>query len=182
MFAIRKLSKREGIIACAVALVIVAAVTYNMIVEPLVLGWHRLDNQIRKKASDLIKDNKLLSRKISESDYAKFSAYAEAKKKEEEDVSDALTLVESVCRENSCKIVSIRPGSAKTSGRIKEIMIDMDIEAPIGSLANFFYDIETTPAMALKINKFTINSTSDSRGTVKCALSIGRLLAAAAKG
>ncbi|MBN2452971.1 MAG: hypothetical protein JXB40_01745 [Candidatus Omnitrophica bacterium] len=179
MFTIRKLSKREGIITCVVALVIVAAVTYSMIVEPLAQRWHSLDNQIKKKAFDLMKDTKLLSRKVSESDYAKFSAYAGAKKKEEEDVSDALTLIESVCRENSCKIVSIRPGSAKTSGRIKEMMIDMDIEAPIESLAKFFYDIETTPVMALKIDKFTINSTMDSRGTVKCALSMDRMLAAA---
>lgn len=176
MFAIRKFSKRESIIACAVALVIAAAVIYNLAIEPLALRRRQLDSQLKRKAYDFSKAAKFLSYKVSESDYARFSTYAAgAKKNEEEDTSDTLRLIESLSREDSCLISSIRPGSVKTSGRVKEITIDIDIEAPLESLAKFFYDIEARPDMALRISRFTINSTTG-KGTVKCALSIGRIL------
>jgi len=177
MFAVRKLSKRETVIASLVALVIAGALTYNTVIEPLATRWQRLDSRIRKKASDLRKDMNILSRGISESDYEKFSVFAGAGKSEEEDISDTLTLIESVCRANSCRIASIRPGNAKTSGRTKEIMIDVDIESSFGSLFKFLYEIEAKPEMALRVNRFTINSTAGSGGRLKCALSIARILA-----
>lgn len=177
MFAIRKLSRRESAVALAAALAAAAAITYNAILEPLAMRWVRLDKEIKKKASDIRKDKKLLSYKMGESDYAKFSAYLGAEKSEEEDVSDTLTLIESVCRESSCRILSMRSGSIKTSGQIKEMAIDMEIEAPIEALSEFLYNVETRSDMALKISKFTINSKALSGGTVKCALTIDRMLA-----
>lgn len=176
IFAIRKFSKRESAIACIVALIVAAAVIYSKVIEPLGVRWRQLDSQIKKKASEFRKDKKLLSYKVSESDYAKFS-YAKANKNEEEDVSDTLMLIESVSRQDSCQIVAIRPGSARTSGRAKEITIDMDIEAPLECLSKFLYDIEATPEMALQITRFTINSAKSSADTLKCALSISRILA-----
>jgi hypothetical protein len=176
MAAIRKFSKRESIIAVAVAMVVIAALFYNAVIEPLAIRWHQLEEEIKQKASDLKKSKQLLSKQNGEPDDIESFDYAKDAKSHEEHISDTLKLIEFISRENSCLILSMRPVIADTPGRLKEITVDLDIEAPLGPLSKFLYDIESRTDVIIRINRFTISSAMSQKGTLKCTLSISRIL------
>jgi len=177
MAIIRKLSKRERNVAAVTAVIIGAAVFYNMIIEPVAGNWHRLDKELKVKMNSLKKDMAMLpSCKAIESDYAKFSVYTRAKKNEEEDVSDMLAAIEALSRQDSCLIVNIKPSGVKKSGACKEIMVDLNVEASLAQLSKFLYDIETQKNMVLKVHRFTINSTQDPQNSLKGSFLISRIV------
>lgn len=177
MAIIRKLSKRERTIAIVTAVIIGTAIFYNMLIEPVARSWRRLDKELKVKMNSLKKDMAILpSCKAIESDYAKFSVYTRAKKNEDEDVADMLSAIEALSRQDSCRIINIKPAGIKKSGSCKEIMVDLNMEGALAQISKFLYDVEVQKNMVMKVHRFTINSTSDPKSALKGSFLISRIV------
>lgn len=174
---IRNLSTRERYIALATFLIILVALTYNFIIEPVSRRWVHLDNEIASKINTLKKDSKLLSMyKTLESDYAKVSQYVKSQKREEEELTAILTEIETVSRNSSCLIVSIKPIGTKNFPSYKEVLIDATAEANINQFSKFLYEMENSKNMILKVKRFTLSSKSGQQDTLRGAFLISKIL------
>ena len=174
---IENLTKRERYIALAAISIALTALIYNFVIEPIAKRWIHLNDEIESRISIFRKDSKLLSMyKTLEADYTKFSKYAKSTKREEEELAAILTEIETISRNNSCLIASIKPLGTRKLPSYKEILIDATIEADIKQFSKFLYDIETSKNMILKVRRFTISSKSGQMDTLRGTFLISKIL------
>lgn len=174
---IKNLTKKERYGALAAVMLIVIAVAYNFVIEPFLQQWEMLNNEIRAGAEMLKKDMKMLSsRKAFEADILKFSKYLKTERNEEETIAQMLSYIENVARSDSCLVVNMKPMGVRGSGSYKEIMVDVSAEGGLTQFSKFFYDIENTTDMILKVRRFTLTSKAGQPGALKGSFLISRLI------
>lgn len=171
------LSKRERYLATATVSIVLIAVVYGLIIRPAAARWKNLSNQIRSRVNTLEKDSAILAgRKIIESEYARLSKYARPAKSEEQAIADTLSFIENVSRNDSCRIVNIKPVGTKDSGYYKEIVIDVNAEADIGQFSKFLYDMENPRDNLINIKDFALSAKSGQPGVLKGTFLISKIL------
>ena len=174
---IKNLSKREKRIAVVTLVVVVVTFAYGFIIEPISKRWFELEREITQKTQILEKDSRILSmRKKIASDYASYAAYAKSTKKEEEEMAQILTEIESISRRSSCHIVNVNPQGVKNIGPYKEALVDVTTESDISQFANFLYSVEASKDMILKVKRFTLSSKSSQEGILRGSLLIAKVL------
>jgi len=170
-------NKRERYLAVAAVSMVVIAVAYLFIVDPIVSRWKDLNNQIRAKVNILEKDSRLAAnQKAVESEHSKLSKNGKSQKSNDQEVAETLTFIESVSKNDACFIVSIKPVDIKEGTSYKEILIDVTIEAPMAQLSKFLYDIENPRENLINIRRFSISSKYGQAGTLKSTLLISKAL------
>ncbi|MDD5423054.1 MAG: hypothetical protein PHT32_06520, partial [Candidatus Omnitrophica bacterium] len=154
---IKNLSKREKTIAAFAVSMILAAVIYSFLVDPILSRWRTADDDIKSGAVMLEKDMKMLAAyKDIEADYRKYSKYVKSAKSEDESVAEVLTHIETISRNDSCLIVNIKPVGARNVGSYREVLVDVTAEATMENFSKFLYDIENSPNMILGVRRFTL--------------------------
>ena len=94
---IQNLSKREKIILSICVILAAIAITYNLIIEPFIMRWRTLNDQIESKIALLIKNTRLLKmRKPLETEYVKYHGVMEISEDEEKELAKALGEIENV--------------------------------------------------------------------------------------
>ncbi len=173
---IKNLTKRERYIAAATLVIVVTAVLYGFIIEPICGWWASLERDTGSKMAALEKDSKILTKKKAlESDYARFSRYLKKDKSEEEAAAGVMGYIENISGSDSCLIVSMKPVGIKKSGSYKEIMVEVTAEANMAQLSKFLYDIENPKEMILTVKRFVITPKSGAPNVLKGTFLISKL-------
>ena len=173
----KNLNKREKKLAGAVLLIILSALLYKFIVEPLSGRWAKLNDEISSKTNILRKDAGILSKyKALEAKYAGLSGYIRSGKGEKGDAADILKYIENVSRNDSCYIVSIKPIGTRNLPSYKEILIDVTAEADMAQFSKFLYDIEDPKDAILRVKQFNISSKPGQSGVLKGTFLISKII------
>ncbi len=170
-------SKREKRLAIITFSLILAALVYIFIIAPLLSGWGGLNNQVRMKIGMLEKDLRILANQTAlKAEYSKLSKYAKSGASDEQTISDTLSYIENVSRNDSCFIVNIKPIGVTSSSSYKEILIDVTVEAGIAQFSKFIYDMENPRDVLINIKRFTLSSKSGQTGMLKGTFFISKIL------
>ena len=172
---LRDLSKREKIIMFVTAALIVAALTYNLAIEPLVERWRTLDAQIAAKVTVLMKNKLLLQKyKSLESEYTKYPALLDEGISEGGDLAITLREIENISKKSSCHIANVKPQTSKKLGKYKEISFDLSVEGGIEEITRFLYEVETSKN-CLRVRRFSITPKSGDPTKLKGTLLVSKL-------
>ncbi|MFC1624073.1 hypothetical protein ACFL28_01960 [Candidatus Omnitrophota bacterium] len=173
---IKNLAKREkGILLLTIALG-AGALFYNLIIEPVIVRWRTLDEEIHSRSALLAKDARLLKAYSSlEEKYAKYNDVLESNQDEEEPLTNALGEIESISKKSSCRIVNIKSRASKELDGYREMSFDVIAEGNIDEFLRFLYEIETSKE-TLRIRRFTITSKSDRSGKLKGIFLISKII------
>lgn len=174
---ISNFNRRERYLALATLSIVSIALAYAFIIDPIVMKWKNLNNQIRSRVGALEKDARLAAnQKTVESEYAKLSKRGKPAKSKDQEVADTLAFIENVSKNDSCLIINIKPVEVTDAGSYKEILIDVTAEANIGQLSKFLYDIENPRDNLINVKRFTIGSKSGQTGILKGTFLISKVL------
>ena len=171
MFSLN-LSGRERILVTASLVLAAIAIGYNVVIEPLMRNWKRLNSQIDAKATVLVKDMRLLRMyKRLETEHSKYRDFITTTKKEEELLAHVLSEIENISKKTSCYIANVKPRTTKKVGNYKEISFIVTAEAAVDKLAKFLYAVETSKEL-LRVRHFAITPKSGRQGTLKSTFHI----------
>lgn len=173
---IKNLTKRERRIAVITISMVGAALIYNFILDPLISRWKALNSETESRVNALEKDAFILAnQKTVESEYARYAMSAKSQKSVERMAADLLAFIENTARNDSCFIVNIKPVGSKDLGTHKELWIDITAEAGMDQFSKFLYDIENNRDLLLNIERFTLNSKSQS-GVLRGSFIISKVI------
>ena len=173
---IQNLSKREKTILSICVILGVTAIAYSLIIEPFIMRWRTLNDQIESKIALLIKNTRLLKmHKALEAEYAKYHGFMEISEDEEKELAKALGEIENVSAKSSCNIANIKPRASRKLGNYKEIFFEVTAEGSISELAQFLYEIETSREY-LRIRHFTIMSKAGPPDKLKGTFLISKII------
>ena len=176
MNILKKLSQRERIIVYILAAIILCALLYNFLIEPLAKKWINLNSEINRTNVKLRKSISLLKDKADiDKEYAQYAEKLKPKESDEQELTSILNELEVLARRSNLKIVSMRPKPAKDEGYYRIFVVDIETESDMGSLMKFIYDIKNSPQL-LKVNRLNLNTKSSQQGTlIRASMIISRI-------
>lgn len=161
----------------ATTALIAGALVYLFLIAPLLSGWIGMHDQVAAKTGILEKDIRILAGQAAlKAEYAKLSKYAKSGGSDEQAISDTLSYIENISRNDSCFIVNIKPVGITKTGPYKEILVDVTAEAQPAQFSKFIYDIENPRDVLLDIKRFTLSARSGPSGGLKGTLFISKIL------
>ena len=173
---IRNLSGKERTLVYIAMMLGAVAVIYNMAISPIITHRRALGQEVRAKTTVLKRNVKLLGMyKPLEEKYIKYDDLIEISASEEEELSEALSVIENLSKKDSCYIANIKPLAAKKVGNYKEISFDVTVEGNIDNFARFLYDLETSREN-LRVRHFTITPISGVSADLRIALRVSKII------
>lgn len=174
---VKGMSKREKTILSATAVVLAMASAYVLVIEPALSGSISLDRKIAVKSAELERDRAILARYSAAGKTDKGYPPDGKNMSEEEHTAGVISAVESLSRENSCPITSLKPRMPKKMGGYRDISIEVTVEGGMDGLSKFIYGVETSKER-LKIRQFNISSRSSSSEGLRAVVLISKLIPA----
>jgi hypothetical protein len=160
----RILSIREKLILILTAGIIVCAISFNLLIEPVLTKNAALNKEINIARSKLEKYAALLSRKdYIHKEYNKLTLTLRRGDASKDTFLDLLTEIENLARDAKIRIIDVRPqGTAKRIGSEKESLIELRTEGDLESYLRFIYNTENS-SFLLTIDNFQLNSKANSQ-------------------
>lgn len=163
MTSLKFLTKREKIIFYFTSGIIVIALFFNFIFEPIIKNFWSLNQEISSCSMKLERYLRLLSEKERiKSSYSKISALVKIEGSQEEIIAGVLTELESLTRHAGLRIADVRPQAAKEIGPYREFLIELRQEGTMEDFLRFIYDLENSPHL-LRIKRLQLNSKATSQ-------------------
>jgi hypothetical protein len=171
-----KMSKREKMVLYGAAAFVAIAFLDRAIIGPIVSRTRTLDQAIIDKKAGIERDTKILSQKDSiEMRKAEYRAYSVLATTPEQDTSSLLKEVDALALKSSVNVADMKPQEPKTEQDFKRYQVNVNCEAPFDKLIEFLYNIENSKKV-LKIEKFTLSLKSKQDVTLKCMLTVSKVV------
>lgn len=143
---------------------------------PVLVGWSPLDREIALKKAVLLKDQELLEKyKALGGPGSLGKTGLSAAKTEEEELAQGLSEIESISKQSSFRILSLKPRTAKTVGVHKELLFDLTGEGTLQAFSMFVYGAETSPVM-FTVRSFSVSPESGQSEKLKASILLVRFL------
>ncbi len=177
---LRVLSQREKIFVGLTLMTAAVTFLWGVVLEPLGLRWRTINRQIADNQNYLRKNSALLlgydALKNNYRDVVGMTALAQ---QDQDTPAETLAHIQEISAAASCVIKNVKPRAPKALGKYQEAAYEVVAEGGIDQLANFIYQLETSPRM-LKIKRFTLLSRSESAQQLKGTFVIGKLISSRA--
>lgn len=158
---LKNLNRREKNILAASIAVIIIAVGYKAIVEPILADNDSLNQQITLTRLKLRNYLRLLNQKdVLQAEYAKISNLAGMPKEGEDVSTGVLEEIEELAKKSDVRIIDMRPQIQKSPAS-KENSVELRAEGDMESYLKFIYSIENSMVL-LQIKRFQLSSKLDS--------------------
>jgi hypothetical protein len=168
-------SKRERLLAIAVACLIAGAGVYILAVEPLYRSWGGYESELNSARAKLAKNLKLLANKESiEKEYDKYKAYIHDETAGEEESASVLREIESNAQAAGVAIISIKPKAVKELKDYGKSTIELTSEAALSQFMKFIYDLEGSKEL-LKVERIVLSLKSNQTDILKGTLIIRKI-------
>ncbi|MFA6383795.1 MAG: type 4a pilus biogenesis protein PilO [Candidatus Omnitrophota bacterium] len=173
---ISKMSKREKIVLYGAVAIVAIAFLDRAIVGPIISRTQALDKAIADKRAMINRDMKILSQKDNiELRKAEYKAFSVLETTPEEDTSSLLKEVEILASKSSVYLADMKPQDPKQEQDFKKYQVNIICESPFDKFIEFMYNIENSRKV-LKIEKFSIIRKSRSDATLKCTLTVSKVV------
>lgn len=170
------LSKRERCLFYLVATVILIAISYSFIIEPLAERWKKANENIFIKNMELKKNTKVINEKGEIlREFKTFKKWVEAMGANEEEIAALLQEVETIANKISISLTSITPLEVKNEQLYKTYSLKIETEAPMGSLNEFMYHLGKSPHL-LKVQDLNIKTVSRKSSNLKITMQITKIV------
>ena len=163
------LSKREKYISVIVAGIIVLAIAYSFLIEPLFKKWHSFNNEIIKNEIALKKGLRLLENRNDI--IREYNSYASSTRT----LSRILSYIEKHALSAGVKTANIKPRPVVDKGYYKEYIIELQIEGSFSSINTFASEL-IKPPLLITIKKFDLRTPTGTPSTLKGTLLLSKLL------
>jgi len=151
------LSKREKNILLAAGAVIILAIGFKVILDPILARNESLNREIKITRLKLKKYLGLLNQKEQlKSAYAKISGAANNQQIEENASASILSEIENLAKNANLRLIDIRPESLKGPSSHSKNYVSLRAEGDMESYLKFIYNTENSLAL-LEIKKFWLN-------------------------
>ncbi len=170
-----KLSENEKKLAVLTVVLIIAACSYNFILEPAASLWRSLNKQIKDKTILLAHNYKLLENYESlEQEYANYHSYMD-KAGAEPDLVLTLQEIERISEKSLCRIINIKPVSSQEMNSRREALLDITIEGTVNNLSHFLYELESWES-PLRVKSFSLAPIAQSPGELRVFLQLKKIV------
>ena len=170
------ITKREKTLGIITVGILIAALIYNFIIEPLAQRWSDLEKEIREKEAILRKHSRVLRNKnIIEKMHSEFTEYFEAEKlTPEEENAKALSSIEKLARNARVRITNIKPLAARDFDAYAKYTFRVTTESRIGELTKFIYEMKSSQQL-LKVERMVLRAKEREPDTIKAILHISEI-------
>jgi hypothetical protein len=170
------LNKKQKMLFYAAVFFIVLALLDRIIFAPILSRSKGLDRQIESEEETIKRNLTILSRKESLSgDIEKYSSYLSEAETEEKEVTNFSREVENMAKEASVYLVGIRPAGKVEEGITKKYFLELDFEAKMEQLFEFFYAIENANVLT-KIEMYYITPKSTESSIATCNMRVSKVI------
>ena len=171
----RRLSKKEMGLAVLTASLAASAFFYVILIEPVFREWKNLDRQLKAKKAAAVKHaDLLLNNPAIEAEYRKLSSNAKASESKEEDVTAGLDDLEKISKAASVLITTLKPETTRDTEGLREIWLDVSVDADVVSLSKFLYEIEK-PEHLFRVKRLTVVPAAPNNRSLKCTFLISKV-------
>ena len=163
------LSKREKYIFIVTVAIIMSALAYNFIIEPIFKKWHSVNNEIIIEKTRLKKGLKLLDDRntiINE-----YNTYAASLK----NMSKILSYIEKEALSSGIKTANIRPRPVIQKELYKEYVIELQIEGTFSSINKFVSELINSPIF-ITVKRFDLRAVTGTSSYLKGTLILSKLI------
>lgn len=163
---IKILTRREKIILSLTIGVILFAISFNTLINPVLTRNDTLNKEIELTRTKLSKYLRLLSQKDN-------IQHTLIPGQPADRLVNALSELENLAKQANIRIIDLRPQTPKTLALYKEVPIDLRTEGTLEGYLNFIYDLQNS-LFLLKIKRFQLNAKPNSQ-TLEGIFSISQL-------
>ena len=173
---LNNITGREKTLAIATIVVVLAALVYNFVIEPLVVRWNNLEEDIRDKEALLRKHNRILrSKEIIEKLHTEYTCYFQTEVlTPEEESAAALSNIEKLARSANVRITNIKPLAIKSFENYNKYTFRVATESRMSELTKFIYDLQSSRQL-IKIERMVLRAKERERHVVKAILNITKI-------
>jgi hypothetical protein len=170
------LSKRDKLKFYAAGIFVLIALFDRLMIAPISAKLQSLDKQIAEKKAGIKVDLRILGEKERiELESAKYKSFFTREGTAEEEMSALMKEVETLANKSTVYLLDMKPGAVKDSATFKQYTVTLNCEGELKRLIEFMYAIETSRKL-LKTDKLQISLKSRESDTLKCNLSISKII------
>ncbi|MFC1645927.1 hypothetical protein ACFL2Y_01980 [Candidatus Omnitrophota bacterium] len=170
------LNKRQKILFYGAIAFVIFATIDRIVLAPVLGKVYQLDEQIKLKEEEIKRNLSILSQKenlVDEID--KFTSYLSDLQSEEKDVTTFSREIENLAKGASVYLTGIRPAGKREEGITKRYLLELDFEARMEQLFEFFYAIENSDNLT-KIEIYHITPKSAESSIATCSMRVSKVI------
>ncbi|MBL7130520.1 MAG: hypothetical protein ISS45_03825 [Candidatus Omnitrophica bacterium] len=135
-----------------------------------------MDEKIKLQEETIKRNLTILSQKDSLADEInKFASYLSKSESEEKEVTTFSQEIENLAKESSVYLIGIRPAGKTEEGISRKYSLELDFEAKIEQLFEFFYAIESSNKL-IKIEIYHITPKSAESSITTCSMRVSKVI------
>ncbi len=171
-----KLSVKEKKGLYIAVLIISIAAFDRLIISPIASSFRKLNHDIKTDEKRLVLGLRNLNQKDAVlAEYQKYEKNIRKTESDEEEVSKTLDEIEGLARKAHVSMIDVKTRSPQQVDFYTEYTMDLEIQGDPESIANFLYQINTSPLL-LRTTRVRFGSQEkDSKG-VKASIVVTRIL------
>jgi len=170
------MGKKEKLgLSIAVAIVFIALFD-RLIISPINFSYKKINAEIKMGERQLVQGLRNLNQKEEIArEYKKYLPYMKSNYSEGEEVSKLLEDIEEMGRATGVAIDDIKPRPVKLVDIYKYYLIEIEAEAEMDALMNFFYQMSSSKHL-YRISKIYINAKSKESSAVKASILVTKVV------
>jgi hypothetical protein len=143
-----------------------------LIVSPVFSKIQSLNEEIKEREAAIKRNMSIVSQRdriVAEN--ARYAAYRDNARSEEEEITALLKEVESLANSSSVYLADMKPATRKGSGGSKKIIISVECEVQMEQIVNFMYALENSQKL-LTGEKYEMTPKTKDSSVAKCSLTL----------
>lgn len=166
---IRNLSKRERYILISAIIVIISAIFYNFIIEPIFRKWHYINNEIIITKARVRKNLKLLETQDTIiNEYNTFASNLT-------NIPKILSYIEKEALLLEIKIANIKPHPVVRKEYYEEYIIELQIEGEFPNINRFISQLIKSP-LFITVKKLDLRRTDEASLYLKGTIILSKII------
>jgi len=168
-------SKRERLLFIIVAVVIIASLSYSLIIDPLYNKLKTLEEEIEAKEIRLTKNIRLIAeRDAINEEFNKYSQQLKVKSTDEEEMASVLSEIERIGKSSGVYLNDVKPQPIKDNQFYRVLSVEIKFQASPDNLSKFIYDLQSSPFL-LKVKRLQIISKGQETNFVEGNIQISKI-------
>lgn len=170
------LNKRQKILFYGSIVFVSFAILDRLILAPILSKVHQLDEKIKLEEEAIRRNLQIVLQKDSLSEeITKYASYLSILESEEKEVTTFSQEIENLAKESSVYLVGIRPAGKIEEGITRKYFLELDFEARMEQLFEFFYAIESSDRLT-RIELFRIAPKSPDSSIATCSMRVSKII------
>lgn len=168
-------SRQKALFYGAIVFVIIAF-SDRVAILPVLSIMHSLDEQIKIEEEKIKRNLTIVSQKESLSvEIDKFATYLSESQSEEKEVTIFSREIETLAKETSVYLIGIRPAGKREEGVTRRYLLELDFEARMEQLFEFFYAVENSNKLT-RIEMYHIAPKSAGSSIATCSMRVSKVI------